>query len=384
MNNSAQRVAVLYGGSVGLSLLRDFASCGIATNFFTANPSTRAELRKHTALSVTGIEERKISLSQTQVCNTPIEACEGAEFIFIACPAFLHQELVRQIAPSLNPGQSLVLCPGRVFGAIDISFQIRALRPELAHCTPVVELETVPYACRVTSDSRLALYSKKDCVHYSFFNAHNVDLRFIAGLEKVMSAHSLRRKPLAHTSFNSMGLVLHPATMLLNAERILSTQEPLLFYQDLMTKEVGHFATMIDAERRAVAKAFGFDTVSLLEWLQYSYNVTAPDIREACLSIPAYGKILAPKELSHRYILEDVPYGLTPLSSLGKHLQISTPCMDQIIQRANDLMKTDFWKTGRSLQNIGLPPSELQTLFNDDQHRLLPLTKEPHDQHLVR
>ena len=56
-----------------------------------------------------------------------------------------------------------------------------------------------------------------------------------------------------------------------------------------------------------------------------------------------------------RYITEDVPTGLVPLSSLGKRLNIPTPTINSIIGLANALFNFDFYKNGRTMEKVGIP-----------------------------
>jgi opine dehydrogenase len=53
-------------------------------------------------------------------------------------------------------------------------------------------------------------------------------------------------------------------------------------------------------------------------------------------------------------ILEDLPTGLVPYSSLGQEFNIRTPLCDAFIEIANAMMKRDFRKEGRTLENLGL------------------------------
>ena len=67
--------------------------------------------------------------------------------------------------------------------------------------------------------------------------------------------------------------------------------------------------------------------------------------------------------MNHRYVLEDVPTGLVPISYLGRLAGVETPAIDAVINMACQLYDCDFWSSGRNLGNLGLEglnPSEIR------------------------
>lgn len=67
-----------------------------------------------------------------------------------------------------------------------------------------------------------------------------------------------------------------------------------------------------------VAKALGVNTISAKRWLKESYNAEGENLYEAIQNTKAYVGLLAPQTLDCRYIFEDVPMSLVPMSSIGK------------------------------------------------------------------
>jgi len=75
---------------------------------------------------------------------------------------------------------------------------------------------------------------------------------------------------------------------------------------------------------------------------------------EAYVNSRPFSRIRAPKTLRHRYITEDVPYGLVSYSSLGDLLEVETPTMDILIDLASLLMDVDYWGEGVTMETLGL------------------------------
>jgi opine dehydrogenase len=67
--------------------------------------------------------------------------------------------------------------------------------------------------------------------------------------------------------------------------------------------------------------------------------------------------------MKHRYITEDVPYGLVGLSSLGRMLSIPTPKIDSLITIASMANDIDYYATGRTMESIGISNMSLQELI---------------------
>ena len=79
----------------------------------------------------------------------------------------------------------------------------------------------------------------------------------------------------------------------------------------------------VDAERMAVAKALGIPATPFIE-VFYQAGLTTKaardsgDISRACLESEPNKTIKSPSSLNHRYVHEDVGYGLVPLAALGR------------------------------------------------------------------
>ena len=77
-------------------------------------------------------------------------------------------------------------------------------------------------------------------------------------------------------------------------------------------------------------------------------------ISEIYSTNPVYKWDYAPKTFQHRFFLEDVPYGMVPMESLGKILNIKTPLITSIIEIASSLTNQDLRSEGRDLRKLGL------------------------------
>ena len=135
-----------------------------------------------------------------------------------------------------------------------------------------------------------------------------------------------------YTGLTNIGMIFHPTPILLNYTRIESGQT-FLYYKEAITPMVAQYISQVDAERVAVAAGLGLEVETALEWLVRSYGIEpGADLYETIQKNPAYADVYAPQSTDCRYVWEDVPTGLVPISSVGRLLGIPTPFIDTVIQ----------------------------------------------------
>ena len=153
-------------------------------------------------------------------------------------------------------------------------------------------------------------------------------------------------------------MIVHPVGSVLNMGRIEWTHGDFLFYWEGLTPGVCRNAERVDAERVAVGKALGAELVSFPDLTHKYYGhperTTIYEIVSQSEVNDHAGVPSAPKDLSSRYITEDIPYALAPLSALGHALGVETPVIDALITLACVANQTDYRIAGRTLASLGL------------------------------
>jgi len=66
--------------------------------------------------------------------------------------------------------------------------------------------------------------------------------------------------------------------------------------------------------------------------------VDGANLYEQIQKVRAYEGIKGPTNLNTRYLFEDIPTGLVPLSCLGKALGVKTPTMDAVVELGSALL----------------------------------------------
>jgi opine dehydrogenase len=65
-------------------------------------------------------------------------------------------------------------------------------------------------------------------------------------------------------------------------------------------------------------------------------------------------KMKGPENLKDRFVTEDVPYGMVLISTLGEMLGVPTPTHNAVIQLTSVINRTNYWKSGRGVKELGL------------------------------
>jgi opine dehydrogenase len=64
--------------------------------------------------------------------------------------------------------------------------------------------------------------------------------------------------------------------------------------------------------------------------------------------------IRAPATIDHRFLNEDVPYGLVAIAELGRIAGVPTPCADAVIDIASIVAARPFRQEGLTCERMGI------------------------------
>lgn len=276
------------------------------------------------------------------------EALTDAELVMITTTADAHRELAEKMSGLVREGQIIILNPGRTLGAFEFGNTLRKMTSKRVF---IAEAQSLIYACRAELPGQVRVIGVKDKVLLAAWPQRDTDHT----LNIVNSVYPcfVKAGSVLETSLENIGAMLHPSVILFNAATIERGQG-FYFYND-MTPAVAGFLEQIDMERLMIGEAFGLKLKSVSDWVSYAYSgVEGHELCDKIKNNPAYFKILAPKTLHGRLLLEDIPTGILPLIELGRMAGIKTPLMESVLHISQALLKTDFRKSGRTLINLGI------------------------------
>lgn len=355
MDKSNPKFAVLGAGHGGLAMAGHLALKGFNVSLYNRSDERLWGVKSVKGISLEGEVE---GFGNIEVASSNIrDVIRDADIIMVVVPATAHEFMAEQCAPYLKDGQIVILNPGRTFGALEFKQVIT----RLGNTADVIiaEAQTFIYASRIVGPAQSHIFRIKNSIPLSSIRAYLIP----HVLERLKPAYPqfVPGDNIFKTSFENIGAVFHPAICLLNAGWIEDDAE-FQFYLEGVTESVGRVLESIDDERVKVAEALGIRAISAREWLFLAYGANGNNLREAMKANPGYRGIMAPNRLTIRYITEDVPCSLVPMSSIGKKFGIKTPNIDSIIKLASTINNTDYWSSGRTVEKLGIQSMSLREL----------------------
>lgn len=155
------------------------------------------------------------------------------------------------------------------------------------------------------------------------------------------------------TALSNVNPVAHAAEALPNLTRMERGEVWYLF--ECLTPTAARLAEAIDLERLQIAQAFGLTVRSLATHYHLSYHVPLGTLTEMAAAIHARDRAPAgPKTAEHRYVLEDVPFGLVFYEQLAAIAGTTVPVMSAAITLAGAAYGRDFRSENQILADLAL------------------------------
>jgi opine dehydrogenase len=280
------------------------------------------------------------------------EALNETDMIIAVGPAYSTLPFAKACQPHLQKGQMILICPGSCAGGLD--FKIGAGLALEQSDIIVAETSTLPYAVRMIGLARIRVFLKlKDGLFVAAIPAKDTD-KVLDALASVYPALG-PAKNILQTSLQNGNPVIHPSVSLLNAALIERTRGDFYFYEEGVTPAVGRLLKAIDQERIAIGRRLGIEVIPEPEIGQMQGYMKEISYDRGYAEAPGFRGIKAQQSLNHRYINEDVGYGLVFLQKLGEQIGVETPNIRAVIQMASTLMGRDYLaEAPRTMETLGL------------------------------
>jgi len=333
------KVAVLGAGAGGTATAFDCASHGHEVSLFDFPqfPSNIEAIGKQRCIHADGDISGSADIAYAG--HDIDEVLKGAELIYVVGPAYSTDPFGEAVAGKLETGQTVIVSPSSCGGAL--AFKRAAGLALEDDSVRIAETSTLHYAVRLTEPGRVHVFLKLKAGNLlaALPSKHTDDiLRFIADVYPSMEP----AQSVLQTSLQNANPIIHPAVTLANAARIEGTGGDFLFYEEGVSDSTGRLIEALDQERIAIASKLGISVLPDPQMgmrqgymLQDNYGV---GYREA----PGFLGIGAQPQLDHRYLNEDVGYGLVFMTRLARQVGVETPTMDAMIHLTSVLMNRDY------------------------------------------
>jgi opine dehydrogenase len=353
-------IAVIGAGNGGCAAAADLTLRGYEARLYSRSARTLEPIRERGGIEL--VEEGNKYFARPALATNQLdEAVAGAELIMIVAPAVAHEELVAGLGPHLRDGQIIFLNPGHTGGALHVAALLRRFDARVKICETV----TLTYICRSIGPAAVEVYRRTTNLLCAAFPG-----KFTADVVRVIgSIYSavVAAKNVLETGLANINAIMHPAGMMGNAGKIAAGGRDFYFYSEGITPAIANVIASVDRERIHVVEKLGLPARSFVE-IFFQAGLTTERARsggsvyEAIHDSAPNRTIKAPKTMDHRYLHEDVGYGLVPIAEIGTWAGVETPVIDSLITAASEMNRIDYRREGLTLEKMGLAGVKAETL----------------------
>lgn len=354
------KVTVLGAGNGAYATAADWALGGHTVNMFNSEKHESALdfINEQGGIYTVGDIEGFAKLAY--VGTDMQRAIEGSELIIAVGPACSNEPFANAVKHFIRGNQVYIISPGSNGGAL-VTKKIFE-KCENAKDVLIAETATLPYAARIIKPGTVKIYLKLIGGLYLSaipFSRTDDALRcFRQGYPFAQAGESIFR-----TILQNANPIIHPAITVMNTSLIERTGGDFSFYEEGVTPAVGRLIEALDLERIEIGRALGLSIINDPEISVQQGYMTEANYSYGYTRAPGFKGIRAQESLKHRYLDEDVGYGLVFLAELGKSIGVKTPIMDSLIMMASVIADRDYrGEAIRTLEGIGYTVKEVQQL----------------------
>lgn len=359
-------IAIVGAGNAGCAHAFKFSQLGHSVTLIKTSHSIHDEnflkvLEQGGIWGIDNTDSNRKSFQKINLATRDVEqGLKDAEVIFILTQSLQHKDIARLIKPHIPESLKMILViPGNL-GSVIFSNVLGASKLIIG------EGESTPYDARIIEPG---------CVNILFQNVRN-RLGFISQKEKgmklakyIIDTYTEARTNVVESALHNPNLIVHTIGVIMSAARIENTKGEFWMYREAFTDSIWNLIDQLDKEKNEVIMAFDGIPSNYIDECKYrNENDLTKDSLEVFNSYGINGGPKGPSSLYTRYLFEDVPNGLCLLNNLGKIAGIETPICNSLITIASSLVKEDFNKNGRSVEDLNwssMSLNEIKSALNN-------------------
>ncbi|HPJ26279.1 MAG TPA: NAD/NADP octopine/nopaline dehydrogenase family protein [Synergistaceae bacterium] len=300
------------------------------------------------------------------------EAIQDAGIIIISFPAIGYKAFFEKLIPHLEDGMVIHFTTAN-FGSLILRKMMRE-----AGCTKRVimgEWSSQPYGIRIKSAGGEQM--PEVSVNYWAISLRGAALpmtdqeaffeskQYIPSLDSVV--HPVQGDTVADIGFSNVNPILHcPGTILgvgaMENWGVVYGENKYDFsiYSHVYCPSISRVQLALYKEECAIAEALGVGIQDFEEEAFFSRsNILGAEHMGKKFEVPFHEQYplalgTGPFTIQNRYITEDIPVGCHIFWELAQKFGISVPVISSMITLASVMTEKDFWKTGVTLQDLGI------------------------------
>ena len=322
----SNNVTIMGSGNTGLSTALKLKYDGKSVCLFDVEEFCESIKDLHSKTILKFQSEEKI-LNLDLVTTNIKEALNFSKIIIICVPAYAHKEFAKVLSNNVTKDHIVILMPGTLG-----SLEIRNIL--------------------VKNNSEIPILGEVPSLGIGI-NPKKLSEKTINILKKFFPTLTAY-KDVIECGFSSLNPVVHPAGVLLNSGRIEKSEGEFYFYNEGITPSVSNVINSVDKERRNIAAIFDHKLSNISDSFHEAGFGIKGNLVETLSSSNMLTSLKAPGVVNHRWMTEDISYGIYTWSLIGQKFEVPTRTMNNIIELGSTLLNTDLRKDSRNLDDLGI------------------------------
>jgi opine dehydrogenase len=346
--------------STGHGIAADLTLAGYKVNFFDLprfgemiGPVQRLG-GFHVTGNTKGLVSGKTGFAKPNMITTdPEQALQEVDVLFIDVPSFEYEDRFRSIAPFIKEG---AIVNFNSYGYWS-SLRVAPILKELGKKNIILTECPAPIYVAMSREGNIDYSQMRMGIPLSVFPSKRSGEAF--GVLKRIYPSFEPAKNVLQTNFENLNMLGHAGTALLNIAYFDRAKEHgdllVYFYQTGITEHTGLLTEAQDKERIAMCHAYDVPYTSFVDFLKRYYGANGKTTAETQLN----SKFIQTRppfspDMGNIWLSIDLPLATVPLVLLADLAGVSLPIYRGMINIFGAVLKTDFWKTGLTLNRLGL------------------------------
>jgi len=340
----ALTIGIAGTGGIGLASAAWLAHRGHRVRVWS--PGGRgADALRAAPLSSTGVLQAQVAVA---VAGDAQALCAGADVLVIAVPVNGHRTVMDALLPHLTEGLVVIVSSMSSLSALYLAEHARRRGIDLT----VAAFGTTVMTARRDGAAGVRIMTRRAELGVSALPRARTG-EVLALCRRLFGEGFSAHDNVLASALTNINPAAHGPLALFNWTRVERAEAwPQYHY---LTPDVAGVIERLDAERLALARAFGLTVRTIERHFAQSFGTTAEHLAGIAEQLHAQrGGPPGPTDRGTRFLAEDVPYGLVFCSALGRLAGVPTPATDTIVAVASLLRGTDYARANDLIGPLGL------------------------------
>jgi opine dehydrogenase len=294
----------------------------------------------------------KTGLAKPNMITTDVEkAFKNVDIIFMDLPHFEYESRVKAVAPYLQDGQIINFNSYGYWPSLRVNKIIQKADKKNIILT---ESPAATYIARGKTGNINFVWPRKK-LPLATFPAEKRKEAFKT-LYSIFPNYIMANNVL-ETNFENINFLAHTGFALPNIGNFDNAEEKgekVDFYKIANTYHTGIFTETKDKERIKVCQAYDLSYRSLVSHINNYYAAPGDTVQESFQNLNLFQGRLVPADIWRKWVKMDIALSHVPFVLLAELAGVSVPIHRGIITIIGAVLGIDFWKTGLTLDKLGL------------------------------